>query len=98
MCRKCQGRLQVNEDVPLGEVMTADVREFLKTFVFYQEHGTMPEAGGLLDQSTTWVDAAAIMIRRIAENQGEDRERDRKDRARKDREEAARQGRHHGRR
>lgn len=78
--------------MPREAIMTPEVVEFLQTFVFYQEHGTLPEAGGLMDQPATWVDAVAIMLRRIAENQAEDRERDRKQRARD--EAAARQGRH----
>ncbi len=42
--------------------------------VFYQQHGTLPESGGLLDQAATWVDAARLMMGRLAEIDKEDRE------------------------
>jgi hypothetical protein len=51
----------------------------LDTFVLYQAHGNLPEAGGLLDQAATWVDAVSLVTRRVAANRQEDEERRERD-------------------
>lgn len=79
VCSSCKGRGWYTRGLKADE-LRADVhlQRFVAAWVFYHRHGTLPNAGALLDQPDTWVGAVTIMEDEVALIHEEARERARR--------------------
>jgi hypothetical protein len=59
-CKECGdvGYIHLDRDIETASRLS---EEILRSWVFLQNHKTLPEAGGMNDQPSTWVEAVAYL-------------------------------------